>query len=154
MTAGRDGANGTKGGFDAWATIKSDSRIGPLRMRRMRSSDEAAIACARIARAFQTELSAAMASLHLHYAARISGLRLTKRGDLGAAIAALHRERDAAIARLQDTIRQRKANAMQAARRALRRRFRVAAPNALAEQGLRPLRPGRLRPTATIQSSP
>jgi hypothetical protein len=153
MTAGSDGANGTKGGFDAWATIKSDSRNGPLRMRRMRSSDEAAIACARIARAFQSELSAAMASLHLHYAARISGLLLTKRGDLGTAIAALQQERDAAIARLQDTIRQRKANAMQAARRAMRRRFRVAAPCVLAGQS-GPLRPGRLRPTATIQSSP
>lgn len=124
-----------------------------MRMRRISSSDEAAIACARLARAFQSELSAAMAALHSHYAARISGLLLTGCGDQSAAIAALQQERDVAVARLQDTARQRKANAMQAARRAIRRRFRVATPRVLAEQG-GPLRPRRLRRTADAQSSP
>jgi hypothetical protein len=98
----------------------------------MRSAarDVIGIECARLFRAFAVILGAATASLLLHYAVRLAAASATKgSGERAAAIAALERERDAAIAALQASIRQQRREAIERARSALARpRFRIAFP--------------------------
>jgi hypothetical protein len=91
-------------------------------MPRMRPAarDSIAVECARLVRAFEAILSAATASLLLHYAARLAAAAVTKGpGERAAALAALERERDAALAALQAAIHQQRKEAIERARRAL-----------------------------------
>jgi hypothetical protein len=85
-------------------------------------SDDAAVLRARIMRAFDALLNAALARLRLYYAARISGLLLMARSDRAAAVAALINERDAALAELERSIRESRRRALMAARRVVRQR--------------------------------
>lgn len=85
-------------------------------------TDERAVTCARIARGFHALMTSALASLRLHYAARIAALMLVRRGDPSAALAALELERDAALFRLREAIRQEKEAAIRQTRANRRRR--------------------------------
>jgi hypothetical protein len=71
-----------------------------------------------------------MASLLLHFAARLAAASATKNpGERTAAIAALEREREAALAALRASIRQQRKEAMTQARKALTsHRFRLSFP--------------------------
>lgn len=109
--------NGTKRGFAAGSSLKS----GTKQLRRI-ETDEVAVDRARVARAFDVLMNAAMARLRLHYAARIGGLLLLGRADQSAAVAALLNERDTALARLQNSIGESRKEAMRAARRTPRRK--------------------------------
>jgi hypothetical protein len=104
-------------------------------------SDDTAILRARIARAFDALLNAALARLRLYYAARISGLMLVARSDRAAAVAALTNERDAALAELGRSIGESRRRAPIAARRMVRkRRYRIGLKSV---DELRPYRPER-----------
>jgi hypothetical protein len=98
--------------------------------RKPAGSDAVALECARISRAFASILSAATASLLLHFAARIAAAAATKSpGERAAAIAALEREREAALAALRASIRQQRKEAMIQARKSLTgHRFRLRFP--------------------------
>ncbi len=120
-------AVGTRRGFEARAAFR------PRRRDWLRSlapfDNEAAIARARIARAFSALLIAGLGRLRSLYAARIAGLIVGVRGNPSAAILALEQERDAAIARFITMIDDDKRRAMRAVRSQKRqRRFRIAAP--------------------------
>jgi hypothetical protein len=128
--------------------------------RRSTSGDTVALECARVSRAFASILSAAMASLLLHYAARLAAASVTKSpGDRAAAVAALEHEREAALASLRISIRQQRKEAIEGARKALTHdRFRVSfrtgrrTPFAHSGEQASPVRPSarlraRRRPT-------
>jgi hypothetical protein len=112
------GAVGTERGLGARSSFKS----GTHRLQRGEAAvgDGVAVERARIARAFHGMLSAAMARLSLHYAARIAGLLLTARADSAAAVAALLAERHTALGQLRLAILEDR----RAALRAIRRRER------------------------------
>jgi hypothetical protein len=107
--------------------------------------DASAATRARIAQAFDDLLSAAMARLRLHYAARIAGLMVTGRGDQQAAVAALLSERDAALEELRREILESRRKALRAARRPRLRRYRAAFERLQIESWRRPKRPGGRR---------
>lgn len=92
-----------------------------------RTGDTVALECARVSRAFASILSAAMASLLLHYAVRLAAAYAAmKPRDVAAAVAALEHEREAALASLRISIRQQWKEAIERARKALRHdRFRI-----------------------------
>jgi hypothetical protein len=98
----------------------------------MRSAtrDVFGIECARLSRAFEAMLSAAMANLLLHYGARLAAASVTiGPGGRVAAIAALEQERNAALAALRAYIRQERKEAIERARNALTHdRFHVSIP--------------------------
>jgi hypothetical protein len=77
-------------------------------------------------------LSAATASLLLHFAARIAAASATTSpGQRAAAVAALEREREAALAALRASTREQRKEAMDRARKALtNHRFRLWFPTA------------------------
>ena len=109
-------------------------------------SDESAVAYARIARAFDSLLNAAMARLRLHYAARISGLMLTRQGGQSAAVAALMAERDAALAQLRrEMVESRRAAIHGARRQGRRKRYRVVVEPEWFDVPSRPTRTNRKR---------
>ncbi|MEA2951910.1 MAG: hypothetical protein QOJ96_1430 [Alphaproteobacteria bacterium] len=95
--------------------------------RKPSSGDTVALECARVSRAFASILSAAMASLLLHYAVRLAAAYATMRsGDRVAAVVALEQEREAALASLRISIRRQRKDAIERARKALRHdRFRI-----------------------------
>jgi hypothetical protein len=133
------GAAGTERGFGAGSRFKSGT--GALRLGQVAPhGDDTAIAHARIVRAYESLLSAALAWLRLHYAARLSGLLLVARGDASAAVAALLSERDTALEQLRQAILDDRRAAMLAARRPRRAR-RAALPKAGCPS--RPARPSR-----------
>jgi hypothetical protein len=114
----------------------------------LRKSDGRAVAWARIGLAFESLLSAAMAQLYLHYAARIGALTVCRRGDQAAAIAALRQEREAALARLQSDMTQEKETAMRTARETMKGRHYHAGSLPVMEprrKVCRPVRPDRLK---------
>jgi len=112
----------------------------------MITDDESAVACARIARAFDSLLNAAMARLRLHYATRISGLLLLSPRDQAAAVAALMNERDAALEILRREFTERRREALRIARRQRRRRrYSVAIEPVRPDRPKRPARAGRVR---------
>jgi hypothetical protein len=113
----------------------------------MAIGDDSAIVCARIMRAFDSLLGAAMARLRLHYAARIGALWLVARVDQSAAMAALTNERDTALNQLRQTILADRRAALQAARRRARqKRYRVGSSPAKPGACLGPARPGGRHP--------
>ncbi len=117
----------------------------------MNEGDAGAATRAPIAQAFDDLLSAAMARLRLHYAARIAGLMLGARGDQQAAVAALISERDAALEELRREILESRRKALRAARRPRRRRYRAAFGRLQIEGRRRPTRPGgRRHPARTV----
>jgi hypothetical protein len=113
------GAVGTERGLGAGSSFKS----GTHRLQRGEAAvgDGVAVERARVARAYHGLLSAAMARLSLHYAARIAGLLLAARADSGVAVAALMAERDTALDQLRRAI----LDDRRAALRAVQRRERV-----------------------------
>ena len=96
--------------------------------------DRVAIECARIARALAVFFGTVSASLHAHYAARISAAAVCiPGGAAAAAVAALQQERDAAIMTLRQSHHHQRDRALRDIRRhrGKRRRF-VARRNLLA----------------------
>jgi hypothetical protein len=80
---------------------------------------------ARIMAAYGGILDAALGQLGLHYAARIAALAVCRRGDNAAALAALQAERDTAIERVREAVRQEREAALRAAEPGnFHRRFR------------------------------
>jgi hypothetical protein len=118
---------GTEREFGARGTSKLRIKQLP---RKPAGNNAVALQCARVSRAFAFILSAATASLLLHFAARIAAAWATKNpGERAAAIAALEREREAALGALRASIRQQRKEAMTRARKALTsHRFRLSLP--------------------------
>jgi hypothetical protein len=107
-------------------------------------SDDVAILRARIGRAFDVLLNAAIVRLRLFYAARISGLLLVAQSDRGAAVAALMNERDAALAELERAILESRRRALMKARRGVRKRcYRIGFEPVASGDAHRPERGGR-----------
>jgi hypothetical protein len=117
-------------------------------------SDESAVTCARIARAFDSLLSASMARLRLHYAARISALVLAGRGEQTAAVAALASEHDAALEQLRHASHDRRREALRFARRRSRqKRMGVVFEPVQPERPCRPARSDRERRSSRAAST-
>jgi hypothetical protein len=118
---------GTEREFGARGTSKLRAKRMPRRSDR---GDAVAMECARVSRAFESILSAAMASLVLYYTARLAAASATKSpGERAAAIAALEQEREAALSALRASVHQQRKQAIDRARAALARpRFRVVYP--------------------------
>jgi hypothetical protein len=110
----------------------------------MTESDETAVACARVARAFHGLISAALGQLRIFYEARIASVLLAARGDPSAAIAMLQQERDAALERMRHALEQEKERAVRAVR-ARRRKWRFRGTAFSPTRGLYPGLPYRAR---------
>lgn len=108
-----------------------------LRSRPARSDDQA-IACARIMRAFDGILAAAMADLRLRYAVRFAAILAVRTGNPAAALEALTLERDAAMTQLASAILEERDKAM---KRVTGRRV---TPHAVPTDPTRPGRTNRL----------